>query len=474
MAIRILETDYLVVGCGAAGMAFTDALVTDSDADVVMVDRRHAPGGHWNDAYPFVRLHQPSAYYGVNSLPLGSEAIDRDGPNRGFYERAGAPEICAYYDRVMQQRLLPSGRVRHFPMCDYRGQHRLISRATGEEYEVKVRRKVVDGRYLEPCVPASFRPPFEIAPEARCVPINELARMADKADGYVIIGAGKTAIDACLWLLEVGVSPGDIRWIKPREAWLQNRTFAQGGELVGTMFDGFSLQVESAARATSLDDLFERLEATEQLLRVDERVKPTMFKAPTASRSEIEQLRLIDGVVRLGRVRRIERDRIVLDEGTIPTSPRQLHVHCAAPGLNPAPSVPIFTADRITLQPIRTGLIPFNAALVGFVEATRADVEEQNRLCPPNRLPDVPLDWVRGMLIGMKAANRWSKDAALSDWLERARLNPVRGLLQRASEPRVQQAMTRFVVNVRPGFEKLQQLLDGVSSSPASLRLGAA
>lgn len=470
MAIRILETDYLVVGCGAAGMAFTDALLTDSDADVVMVDRRHAPGGHWLDAYPFVRLHQPSAYYGVNSLPLGSEAIDQHGPDRGFHERASAPEICAYYDRVMQRRLLPSGRVRHFPMCDYRGPNRIVSRVSGDGYEIKVRRKVVDGRYLEPSIPASCRPPFELAPEARCVPINELARMAEQADGYVIIGAGKTAIDACLWLLEVGVSPGDIRWIKPREAWLQNRTFAQGGELVGTLFEGFSLQVEAAARATSLDDLFERLEATDQLLRVDERVQPTMFKAPTASTSEIEQLRRIEGVVRLGRVRRLERDRIVLDEGTIPTSSRQLHVHCAAPGLNPAPAVPIFTEDRITLQPIRTGLIPFNAALVGFVEATHPDVEEQNRLCPPNRLPDVPLDWVRGMLIGLTAANRWSKDAALSEWLERARLNPFRGLRQRADEPKVQQAMNRFVVNVRPALQGLQQLLDGDGSGLAGRR----
>jgi hypothetical protein len=71
MATKTVETDYLVVGCGAAGMAFTDALIEASDAQVVMVDRRHAPGGHWNDAYPFVRLHQPSAYDGVNSLPLG-------------------------------------------------------------------------------------------------------------------------------------------------------------------------------------------------------------------------------------------------------------------------------------------------------------------------------------------------------------------------------------------------------------------
>jgi cation diffusion facilitator CzcD-associated flavoprotein CzcO len=59
--VHQIETDYLVVGAGAAGMAFVDALIAACDADVVMVDRRHRPGGHWNDAYPFVQLHSPSA-----------------------------------------------------------------------------------------------------------------------------------------------------------------------------------------------------------------------------------------------------------------------------------------------------------------------------------------------------------------------------------------------------------------------------
>ena len=39
-----LDTDYLVVGAGAAGLAFTDALVDASDADVIVVDRRSDPG----------------------------------------------------------------------------------------------------------------------------------------------------------------------------------------------------------------------------------------------------------------------------------------------------------------------------------------------------------------------------------------------------------------------------------------------
>ena len=85
-----LETDYLVVGAGAAGMAFTDSLLDHCDATITIVDRRHAPGGHWIDAYPYVRLHQPSAFYGVSSVPLGQDALDVAGTNAGYYETAGA------------------------------------------------------------------------------------------------------------------------------------------------------------------------------------------------------------------------------------------------------------------------------------------------------------------------------------------------------------------------------------------------
>lgn len=458
MATRSIETDYLVVGAGAGGMAFVDTLISSCNAHAVIVDRRHAPGGHWNEAYPFVRLHQPSAYYGVGSMPLGTDSIDRHGTNQGMYERASAPEICAYYDRVMQRHLLPSGRVRYFPMCDYVGSHRFVSRVCGDEVEVKVRKSLVDATYLEASVPASYAPPFEVASGARCVPVNQLASVERPPAGYVIIGAGKTALDACSWLLETGVAPGEIRWIKPREAWFLNRAYSQGGELVGTLFEGISLQVEAAAQATSLSDLFARLEAAKQLMRVDESVTPTMFRGPTVSVEEVEQLRRIEGVVRLGKVRRIERDSIVLDEGSIPTSQSHLHVHCAAPGLNPAPATPIFTPERITLQSIRTGLMPFNSALIGFIEATRDDVAEKNRLCPPNRLPDTALDWVRGTLIGMKADYLWSKEPDIAAWLERSRLNASRGLRRYGNEPRVKEAWARFTANVRPGLANLERL----------------
>jgi cation diffusion facilitator CzcD-associated flavoprotein CzcO len=95
--MRTIEADYLVVGAGATAMAFVDTLITETAATVVIVDRYDQPGGHWTTAYPFVRLHQPSAYYGVNSRPLGNDTIDQHGWNEGFYELAGAGEICAYW-----------------------------------------------------------------------------------------------------------------------------------------------------------------------------------------------------------------------------------------------------------------------------------------------------------------------------------------------------------------------------------------
>ena len=213
-----IETDYLVVGAGALGMGFVDTLIEHSDADVVMIDRRHRPGGHWLDSYPFVQLHQPSMNYGVNSIPLGQDRIESAGRDAGFYERAGGTEICAYYDEIMRNRFVASGRVRFFPMCDSLGERRFRSRVTGAETAVSVRRSVVDATYMASRVPASDPPPFEVAEGATCVPVGALTSVTKPPAGYVIIGGGKTAMDAVCWLLDQGTPPHDITWIRPRDS----------------------------------------------------------------------------------------------------------------------------------------------------------------------------------------------------------------------------------------------------------------
>src|SRR3954463_16218379 len=111
MAVRSVETDYLVVGAGAMGMAFTDALIDHADVHVTLVDRRHAGSGHWLDAYQFVQLHQAAVFYGVASTVPGPGAVQQGGPEAGLQERARQSEIRAYYDDVLHRRFVGSGRV---------------------------------------------------------------------------------------------------------------------------------------------------------------------------------------------------------------------------------------------------------------------------------------------------------------------------------------------------------------------------
>ena len=94
MSTRI-DVDYLIIGAGAVGMAFADTLLSETDATIALIDRRHRPGGHWNDAYPFVRLHQPSGFYGVSSRTLGTGAKDEVGHNRGMFELASGRRYSA-------------------------------------------------------------------------------------------------------------------------------------------------------------------------------------------------------------------------------------------------------------------------------------------------------------------------------------------------------------------------------------------
>src|SRR6478735_2339294 len=135
LARRTLETDYLVVGAGAMGMAFTDALLDHTDAHVTLVDRRYAAGGHWLDAYPFVQLHQASLFYGVASTVLGHGDVQQRGPETGLQERARQSEIRAYYDAVLHRRFLASGRVTFLGASEYHDDgtaHLVTSRVSGE------------------------------------------------------------------------------------------------------------------------------------------------------------------------------------------------------------------------------------------------------------------------------------------------------------------------------------------------------
>lgn len=457
--MRTVETDYLVVGAGAMGMAFTDALVDHADVHVTIVDRRHAPGGHWQDAYPFVQLHQASVFYGVASTVLGTGQVQQDGPEAGLHERARPDEIRDYYDRVLA-RLVSSGRVRFLGGHDHveqDGTHVAVSRLSGERLEVRVRRRVVDATYLSPTIPATTPPPFAVSDDARVVPVNALADLVDSPRRYLVVGSGKTATDAIVWLLRNGVAPDRLVWVRPRDPWMLNRGVVQPAPAVTT---GMAADVLAAAsEASSLDDLFLRMEDAGVMLRIDRDVVPTMARTPTLGEWELDLLRTVDQVVRLGHVRSVTAHEMTLTHGIVGLGPGDLVVHCAASGLQTPPMVPLWDDGRVRLQTIRVGFPCFCAALAGYVEATRDDDRERNRLCPPNCYPSGLADWVAMFARGTAAAAVYTAEPDIAAWADACALNPSR-VGDARDDPALQRATARVEQHAEAGLARMAELVD--------------
>jgi hypothetical protein len=455
-AAQLVDVDYLVVGAGAMGMAFTDALIDHADVRVALVDRRHGVGGHWLEAYPFVRLHQASAFYGVASTLLGGGRLQQRGPETGLQERATVAEILAYFDKVLAERMLESGRVEFFPNCEYVGDRTVISHISGERYVVPPGCRIVDARYLAPDIPEETSPPFEVSDGARVIPVNQLARLAEAPSEYVVVGSGKTATDACIWLLAHGVDPDGICWVRPRDPWMLNRAVVQPDPAV---FLGMAADtMAAAAAAASLPDLFLRLEDAGIMLRIDRTVTPTMAKTPTLAVWELEQLRSLERVVRRGHIRSVRPGRLELEEGSVDVAPDALVVHCAASGLKYPPVVPIWSPSAITLQPVRAGFPCFGAAITGYVEATRGDDAEKNRLCPSSPYGNSLADWATMNVLGVRATMAFGAEADIKAWADTVALNPARIPPGYPRSSALDDALGRLQAHTAPGLQRLDEL----------------
>ena len=423
----MIETDYLVVGAGATGMIFVDEMLTHSDARFVIVDRRFRTGGHWNDAYPFVSLHQPSAFYGAGSRELGSRRIETSGPNAGLYQQAIGAEITAYFEQLMQERFLPSGRVKFLTLHDYRGdwsrEHQVVSLATGEVTDIQVTKKLVDTTFYRISTPLTHTRPYAVAPGVRVIPPGELPQSLAPGRSYVVIGGGKTSMDVVIWLLEQGIAPDSLTWIVPRDSWLINRETIQPGDAgMERMVEGLANGLAAAAEASNLDDLYDRLERSGEMLRLDPKVRPGMYHQATISRGELDVLRRVQNVIRARRAHRIELNAIVFEDGWVPAPPDALYIDCTARAISFRPTVPVFDGPRITLQFIRDGRISFSAAAIGYAEATIADERRKNTLCAPIPYEEHLVTWPKAVLAELRNGEAWAKDPAMRGWARQHRL----------------------------------------------------
>ena len=419
----IINTDYLVVGAGGMGMAFVDELVTQTTATVTIVDRNHRPGGHWNDAYPFVRLHQTSTCYGVNSTPLGNGTIDQVGWNKGCYELASGSEVVAYFDQVMRQRFLPSGRVRYLPMCDYREDGSVVSRVSGAAYTVQAK-KIVDATYINVTVPSQRPPKFKVLDGAVCVPPNAVPKLAPEYSRFTVVGSGKTGIDTCLFLMEMGVAAADITWVMPNDAWLFDRfTVNPGRQFTDIITAGRVEVLKAAIAADSIDDFFQRVLACNQLFQFDPKVKPTNWRCATVTRLELEQLRKIPNVVRMGHVQSVTPDAMQLDKGRWETAANTLYIDCAADGLKNRPEKKVFGGNRITLQTVRMCQQVYSAGFIGNVEANLSDEARKNALCRPVPLPHAANDYLRCAIQDSENMLIWLTEPKVVSWINASRID---------------------------------------------------
>ena len=426
-----IETDYLIIGSGAVGLAFADTLLDETDAHITLVDRHGKPGGHWNDAYSFVTLHQPSAFYGVNSMELGADRIDTVGLNKGMYELASGAEVSGYFDRVMNQKLLPSGRVSYHPMCDYLGDGRFVRLLSGEKRTV-TRAQEDGGRHLlqhpgsvDPDAAntgspraCAWSPPNALPQlwQSKARPPGPLRHPRRRQDGD-----GRGGVAAQLRRAARGHQLGDAARLVAGQP---HEHPARHGSSSRKAWAGRPRRWRPAPRRRRVDDLFERLEASDQMMRIDPQRKPTMFHYATLSQAEVELLRRIKQVIRLGRVQAIEPGEMVLDQGRVPVAANTLFIDCTASAVEPRPVQPIFQGDRLVLQIVRMPLPTFSAALVAYVEAHYDDDAVKNQLCAHDCLPHTRWRPTRPCVMGnMMNQFKWGQDKALRQWMRNSRLD---------------------------------------------------
>jgi NAD(P)-binding Rossmann-like domain len=432
------ETDYLVIGAGAVGLAFVDTLLDeDPDCHVTIIDKHARPGGHWNDAYSFVALHQPSATYGVNSMEMCPDRVDEHGHNAGMYPLAKHAQILSYYSQLMTERLVPSGRVTYLPLAEYQGgsdgTHTARSILSGDEHSFTVRRKLVDGTWFKTSVPSTHKPAFDIAEDTRFGIPGDLPRLWMDTENlpqhYCIIGGGKTAMDTAVWLLEAGVPADKIDWVRPRDSWMFNRKLLQPAkhhieELVQFQVD----LVECASGSETGDEMFAKLGERGTMLRIDEDVMPKMFHFAVISEAEVALLQQITKVHRNKRVTALEPSTMVFGEERVEMPKDTLFVDCTAsavPFEQRDKGRPFFQGDTITLQLAQAPFVPYSAALAAFIEVHFESDEEKNNLVPPAPLTDTTDTYPYAMMANLMSTAILSGNDKTNAFNAKSRLHPT-------------------------------------------------
>jgi len=247
-------------------------------------------------------------------------------------------------------------------------------------------------------IPVNTPPNYEVAEGVKLIPVNGLAKMRESWERYMVVGAGKTALDAILFMLERGVEPDRICWIISNDCWYFCREAFmkdQGSHFMKELFD--SVLEESM---TSPDQCLLDLEQRGLLMRLDKAITPTRYRAATLSIGEMGELVRVRKLVRMGRISRIEKDKVIFQSNQeIPTNNQTLHIDCSAAGIKMEEGKKIFDGSTINIHWFLLPPPGYNTAVIAALELLHPeDEEKKNEICRPTNPPDVPLDFFPGFL----------------------------------------------------------------------------
>ncbi|KAG7349641.1 FAD-dependent pyridine nucleotide-disulfide oxidoreductase [Nitzschia inconspicua] len=400
-ASKILECDYLVVGAGAASLAFIDTLLTElPNTKVILIDKKEQPGGHWQDAYGFVRLHQPSLVYGVASKQLEGNWLKlvTTKLTLPWNHRATKQEILKYFGDFVNDKIATK-QLEFYPNSTYNfemepsdGLHSFSDVHGTINYQVKVNIKLVDGTAGECIVPSQnpLQIPFDDG--ITVMTPNDVydAHLQGKylrSKKFVVLGAGKTAMDTVVFLQRtMNVKPNDIAWVIPNDVWML-RLDGNGNPWSWPVK---LLECEGDEAKASLE-----LERKGMLDRLDKDITPTRFRFPVIPKDELKLLRKIEKTIRRGRATALRKDGddVIVEFGNdhpawkadVPAD-NCVFVHATSPGpFNGLNAEVLFNDERtMTLNLLTAPPVSSSMSTMGKLEAARRkgtlDLEFTNHL----------------------------------------------------------------------------------------------
>ena len=317
----------------------------------------------------------------------------------------------------------------------------------------------MDTTYQEPSIPSRHTPSFGIDDGVRVVAPNALVDLGDVPSGFTVLGAGKTAMDAVGWLLDQGVEPDAIRWVRPTEPWLMRRLASQPLMLIGPGFMNLQAQwIKAAAEADDAEDMARRIEAGGVFARIDPSLDAHVFRGATLSDPEIEALRSIDNLVRLGRVLHVGTGAVKFQQGELPGDPGHVYVDCTASALPATPIRPVFEPGRITVQLVTLGNAPFSAATIGAVEALVEGDEARNAMCSSIGSFGPVEEVAAGALRFLNTVPQRLANPDVSAWLDQSRLNAANVPAELQGDPEVNANMSTMFEHLGGAMENLTRI----------------